>query len=578
MSKQTLDGGDLVVKCLLKEGVSKIFGIVGGELLSIYDAIERWGREEGIDTIMVRHEQAAGHMADVWARATGEIGVCMGTAGPGVTHLVPAVAAANADSIPVLVIGAQIARMFDDTGILQGGLDQMALMKPITKLQISVEYPYEIPHAIQRCIKTAMSGRKGPVFLELRETALLRNASEEDMKNIIDPSQYRAIFRPAGNPEEIRRAINVLKTAKKPIIIAGGGVNASEGHDDLQKLSETYVIPTATSFNGVGTIGKDKKTFIGSKLTASAYRNAASEADLILSLGCSWNYTLFYGAPPIWDQTQKIIQVDIDPKEIGKNRPVDVSIIGDAKVVIQQLLKEMEESLPKEKISEWSEWNDYLQEIRKQDDLQIQKILKSKKLPMKPHRLLFEVLDFFPPDIQLVIDGGDIFVFTMDLINIKNRPPRSFFRSVSMGHLGTGIPYAIGVKIAKPDKIVVCITGDGSFMFTVQELETAVRLDLPIIVIIGNNCAWGMIKSNQKLNLGKRYCDVDFPPINYAEIARGFGCYVEKISKPEDIKPALQRAIDSKKPAVIDVDISFETPTAMKLLGLYKKNKGLLDR
>ncbi|MCK4370723.1 MAG: thiamine pyrophosphate-binding protein, partial [Candidatus Lokiarchaeota archaeon] len=154
----------------------------------------------------------------------------------------------------------------------------------------------------------------------------------------------------------------------------------------------------------------------------------------------------------------------------------------------------------------------------------------------------------------------------------------SFFRSISMGHLGTGIPYAIGAQMAKPDKLVVCITGDGSFMFNIQELETAVRLNLPIITLIGNNCAWGMIKSNQKLNLSKRYCDVDFPPIDYAEIARGFGCHAEKISKPEDIKPALQRAIDSKKPAVIDVDIAFETPSAMKLLGLYKKNKGLLGK
>ncbi|MFX1574458.1 MAG: thiamine pyrophosphate-binding protein [Promethearchaeota archaeon] len=578
MTKQILDGGDLVVKCLLKESITKIFGIVGGELLRIYDAIERWGREEGIDTVMTRHEQSAGHMADAWARATGEIGVCMGTAGPGVTHLIPAVAAANADSIPLLVIGAQIARMFDDIGILQGGLDQVSLMKPITKLQISVEEPYEIPHAIHRCIKTAMSGRKGPVFLELRETALVRKASENNMEKILDPSRYRAIYRPAGNPDEIKRAINVLKTAQKPLLIAGGGVNASGGYKELQKLSETYVIPTATSFNGVGTIGKDKKTFIGSKLTANAYRKAASEADVVVSLGCSWNYTLYYGAPPIWNQTQKIIQVDIDPKEIGKNRPVDVSIIGDAKLVIQQLLQEMEVNLSKEKISEWSEWNAYLQEFRKQDDLQIHKILKSKKIPMKPHRLVFEVLDFFPSDTQLVLDGGDLFVFAMDLINLKNRPPRSFFRSVSMGHLGTGIPYAIGVKIAKPDKYVVCITGDGSFMFTVQELETAIRLNLPIIVIIGNNCAWGMIKSNQKLNLAKRYCDVDFPPIDYAKIARGFGCYGEKIIKPEDIKPALRRAIDSKKPSVIDVDISFETPTAMKLLGLYKKNKGLFGK
>jgi len=194
---------------------------------------------------------------------------------------------------------------------------------------------------------------------------------------------------------------------------------------------------------------------------------------------------------------------------------------------------------------------------------------------MKPHRLVFEVLDFIPSDTQLVIDGGDIFLFAMDLINHKNRPPRSFFRSVSMGHLGTGIPYSIGAKMAKPDKLVVCLTGDGSFMFTVQELETAVRLNLPIIIVIANNCAWGMIKSYQKNNVQGRYCDVDFPPINYAEIAKGFGCYTEKISKPENVKPALKRAIDSKKTAVIDVNIEFETPTAMKLLGLYKKNKGL---
>ena len=575
MSNQTLDGGDLVVKCLLKEGIRKIFGIVGGELSRIYDAIERWGREEGIDTVMVRHEQAAGHMADAWARATGEIGVCMGTAGPGVTHLVPAIAAANADSIPLLVIGAQIARMFDDTGILQGGLDQMALMKSITKLQISVEHPYEIPHAVQKCFKTAMSGRRGPGFLELRETALVRNASEEDIKKILDPDKYRASFRPAGNPEVIKRAVNVLKTAKKPIIIAGGGAIASEAHKDLQKLSETYLIPTGTSFNGVGTIGRDKKTFIGSKLTSNTYRSAASEADVVLSLGCTWNHTLLYGAAPFWNQNQKIIQVDIDSKEIGKNRPVEVGIIGDVRAVIQQLLKEMEGMLPKEKITEWSEWNDYLQELRKNDELQIQKILKYEKLPMKPQRLVFEVLDFIPSDTQLVIDGGDIFVFTMDLINHKNRPPRSFFRSVSMGHLGTGIPYAIGAKMAKSDKLVVCITGDGSFMFTVQELETAVRLNLPIIIVIANNCAWGMIKSYQKNNLQKRFCDVDFPPINYAEIAKGFGCYAEKISKPEDIKPALQHAINSKKPAVLDVEIAFETPPAMKFLGLYKKNKGL---
>lgn len=578
MSKEKFDGGDLLIKCLVKEGITKIFGIVGGELLRIYDAIERWGRNEGINTVMVRHEQAGGHMADAWARATGGIGVCLGTAGPGVTHLVPAVAAAWADSIPMLVIGAQIGRMFDDTGILQGGLDQITLMKPITKLQISVEDPYEIPHAVQRAIKTAMSGRRAPVFLELRETALVREANEDDFKKILDPEKYRPFYRPSGNPDVIKKAVEILKIAKKPIIVAGGGINASGAFEELKKLSESYILPVGTSFNGVGTIGRNSKTFIGSKLTANTYRRAASEADTILSLGCKWDYTLLYGAAPMWDQSQKIIQVDIDPKEISKNRPAEVSIIGDAKVVIQQLLSEMEIALPKEKITEWAEWNDYLQELRKNDDDLIQKMLKSNKLPMKPHRLAYEVLDYVPDDSMLVLDGGDIFVFSMDLINLKHRSPRSFYYPVSMGHLGTGIPYAIGVKMARPDKLVVCITGDGSFMFNIQELETAARLNLPIIIVIGNNSGWGMIKSAQKNNLKKRYCDVDFPYTDYATMAKGFGCYSEKITKPEDIKPALARAIESKKPAVLDVDIAFETPPAMKLIGLYKKNKGLFGK
>ncbi|MHA1291147.1 MAG: thiamine pyrophosphate-binding protein [Promethearchaeota archaeon] len=578
MSKQKLDGGDLVVKCLIKEGVSKIFGLVGGELLRIYDAIERWGREQGIDSVMVRHEQAGGHMADAWARATGKLGVCLGTAGPGVTHLVPAIAAAWADSIPILVIGAQIARMFDDTGILQGGLDQMKLMEPITKVQISVEDPYEIPKALQKAIKVAMSGRRGPVFVELRETALVREASEEDLKKIFDPSQYRPIYKPIGNPETIKKAVNLLKSAKKPLIVAGGGIHASNASEELKKMSETYKIPTGTTINGIGSIDIRKETYLGSYLVASAYRQAASEADVVLSFGTKWDYSILYGAPPIWNQNQKIIQVDIDPEMIGRNRPVDISIIGDAKAILKQFLNEMEQSLPKEKVTEWSEWNNYLNELRKNDALMIDRILKYSKLPMKPERFVYEILDFITPDTQLVIDGGDIAVFTFGLLSNFPRDPRSVFFPLSMGHLGTGIPHAIGAKIAKPDKNVICISGDGSFMFNVQELETAVRLNLPIVVLIANNSCWGMIKSKQKGELKKRYCDVDFPPTDYSEIAKGFGCYGEKIKKPENIKAAMQRALDSKKPAVIDVEIAFETPLAMQIIGHYKKSKGLFGK
>lgn len=578
MSKQDLDGGDLLVKCLLKEGVTTIFGLIGGELTRIYDAIERWGREEGIDTVMVRHEQAGGHMADAWARATGELGVCLGTAGPGVSHLIPAVAAAYADSIPILIIGAQIARMFDNTGILQGGLDQMKLMEPITKLQISVEDPYEIPKAVQTCIKTAMSGRRGPVFLELRETALVRKANDDDVKNIIDPEKYRALKRPSGDPELIDATLELLKTAKKPIIIAGGGTTASEASEDLIKLSETYKIPGLTTVLGIGTISLNQKTYAGSYPLANTFRRAASEADVVLSLGCKWDYTTLYGTSPLWNQNQKIIQVDIDPNEIGKNRPVEIGIVADVKAVINQLLAIMEEKLPKEKVTEWSTWNDYLQDVRKNDTAIIEKLLQFDKIPMKPERFVIEVLRAIKPDSQLIVDGGDIALFTYGLISNFLRYPRSTFTSIGMGHLGVGVCYTIAAKLAKPDNPAVCISGDGSFLFNVQELETAVRLNLPIIVIIANNCAWGMLKTKQKNSYQKRYCDVDLPEINYAEIAKGFGCYGEKIDKPEEIEAAILRAIESKKPAVIDVSITFESPPAGKFLGLYKKQKGLFGR
>ncbi|MBY9017216.1 MAG: thiamine pyrophosphate-binding protein [Candidatus Lokiarchaeota archaeon] len=575
MSKQVSNGGDLLVKCLLNEGITKMFGIIGGELTRIYDAVERFGREEGIDTVMVRHEQAGGHMADAWARATGEIGVCLGTAGPGVTHLVPAIAAAQADSIPLLVIGAQIARMFDDTGILQGGVNQMELMKPITKLSISVEEPYEIPFAVQRCIKAALSGRRGPVFLELRETALVREATEKDFKKIIPPERYRPFYRPSGNYEVIKQAIELLKTAEKPIIISGGGTIASEGSNELKKISRTYKIPALTTINGLGAISIDEKTYAGSYPLSSTFRRAASEADVVLSLGCRWDYTTLYGMGPLWNQDQKIIQVDIDPKEIGKNRPAEIAIIGDVKAVINQLLNSMEKNLPKDMIGKWSQWNDYLQEARGIDKSIIDKILKSDKTPMKPERMIIEILDFVPPDTLISVDGGDIAVFTFGLISNFHRNPRSTYCSIGMGHLGVGSSYAIAAKLAKKDKPVVCINGDGSFMFNVQELETAVRLNLPIIICIANNCAWGMLKTYQKNSMKRRYCDVDLPAIDYSKIAKAFGCYGEKIEKPEDIKPALQRALDSGKPSVLDISIAFESPPAGKFLGTYKQSKGL---
>ncbi|MCK4239736.1 MAG: thiamine pyrophosphate-binding protein, partial [Candidatus Lokiarchaeota archaeon] len=225
--EESYNGGDLFVQCLLNEGVEYIFGIVGGQLLAIYDAINRWGKDKGIDTIMTRHEQAAGHMADGYARVTGKIGVCMGTVGPGVTHLIPAVAAAYMDSIPLLVIGAQILRVENRKGVYQGDVQQIEMLRPITKFQIRVEEPNEIPGAVRACFIEALSGRQRPVFLEIRESALTGRVSKEIMEQLWSPELYRPQTKLFGDPKQIEKALELLKNAKKPFLIVGGGVMRS---------------------------------------------------------------------------------------------------------------------------------------------------------------------------------------------------------------------------------------------------------------------------------------------------------------------------------------------------------------
>ncbi|TFG05697.1 MAG: thiamine pyrophosphate-binding protein [Promethearchaeota archaeon] len=575
MSKKKIDGGDVLINCLLKEGIQYIFGITGGELLRIYDAIYRFGRDEGINTVMVRHEQNGAHAADAYARAAGEISACMGTVGPGVMHLVPGVASAYADSIPMLVIGAQVGKMFDNTGIIQGCIDQIGVMKPITKLQIRVEEPDEIPGAIQKAMKIALSGKQGPVYVEFRETALVRTASEEVLKKIKDPSQYRQEIRSKANEQDIKTIVELLKDAKKPLIVAGGGVITSEASEELVKLSTNYKIPSGTSINGVGSISKNEDTYVGSMLTVNSFRTAASNADIVLSFGCKWDYTVLFGDAPLWNTNQKVIQVNIDENEIGKNRPAEIGIVADPKSVLNQLLMEMEKSLPKEKITEWTEWNDYLQDFGKAEVKNIEKLMKSEKTPIRPQRLVLEIYDFFPPDTIFVIDGGDIMAFCHSHVSYCSRYPRSYLYPTAMGHLGVGIPYAIGAKLAKPDNPVVTITGDGAFLFSAQELDTAVRLELPIIIIISNNSCWGMIKGNQQMNYEKRYCDTDLPPMDFTKIAQSYGCHAERVVNPQDLKLAFQRALDANKPAVIDVETAFEVTAARKLFDLYKKSKGI---
>ncbi|MHA1883860.1 MAG: thiamine pyrophosphate-binding protein [Promethearchaeota archaeon] len=547
-----INGGEILTKCLLEEDVKYIFGIVGGQLLTIYDAVYRFGREKGIDTVMFRHEQAAAHAADAYARVTNTPGVCMGTVGPGATHLLPGVSAAWSDNIPVITIVPQMHSRDIDRFMYQSGLDQVTMYKPITKYQKTVRKIEEIPDAVRKSFREATGGRPGPILLELQEDALI-DQIEEDRVLFLSKDQYRAIGKPAVDNQLIKESLKLLMNAKNPLIISGGGVAQAEAWNELQEFAEYLQIPVITTMMGIGTISNQSKCHLG----ISIYMNQsmASDSDVILSLGNKFSFVLGHGAEPPWKDSQTLIQVDIDPGMIGRNKPVTLGIVADCKSFLNQILEEVKKTKRVEK----REWLEKLIESKKNAETFLKQSTSNDRIPMTAERMVKEVFEFIDEDAILIIDGGNICMPVYGQLHLyKDRKPLSTLRSVGMGHLGTSVPWGIGAKLAKPEKQVIVIAGDGSFMINIQDLETAVRLDLKnLIYIVANNNAWGMIKTAQQAYFKKRFIDVDLPEFDYAKCAESFGCYGEVVTDPNEIKNALERAKKSNKPAVIDMKTKY---------------------
>jgi acetolactate synthase-1/2/3 large subunit len=558
--KKSMTGGDLLVKALVAENVRFIFGVPGGQLLHIYDAIYQWGREEGIDTIMFRHEQAAAHAADAWSRVTGTIGVCMGTVGPGATHMLPAVAAAWSDSIPLLVITPQVTINQMDIGFLQGDLDQLGIYRPIVKYQKQILKTEKIVEGVQKAFRQALSGRPRPVHLDIPFEVLAHKITQDIQ--IREPSQYRPVSNPTANPELIKQAVTSLLKAEKPLIFMGGGVIAAKAEKEIYDLVEYLKIPLATTVMGSSGVLKNSSTYIGGPgVITSNTQKAIMETDLVITFGARFGLSLMFGKPPVWRDELPVIQVDIDPSEIGKNRHVTLGIVGDCKFVLQEMLELVKKQKPA--VQQESEWLTTLKAARAKFWSGLQKKMNSNDIPIYPQRLVKEVNEFLDEDAILIVDGGDITFFALEQVQMDH--PRKLLSAVGMGHLGTSIPYAIGAKLAAPKRQVCTISGDGAIMINIQELETAKRCGLPFICVVANNSAWGMIKSGQKYSFKKRFIDVDFSETNFAEIAKGFGCYGERVTEPGDIRNALERAQKSNQPAILDVVIKFETHDVSKI-------------
>ncbi|HEY5526076.1 MAG TPA: thiamine pyrophosphate-binding protein, partial [Candidatus Anoxymicrobiaceae bacterium] len=530
-----ITGGELLVKCLLNEGVTKVFGIPGGQLTTFIDAIVRAGRPQGLDYFMTRHEASSVNMADAWVRTTGSTAVCAGTVGPGASNMIAGMEVAMADNIPLLAITPQIHsnRSYPFRGSQQQ-LDQVTLFSAVTKWNALVNRWDRIPELVSRALREAWAGKPGPVHLDIPVDVLFETGEEESVR-IVPPARSRNMGRIQGDPELVDRAAKMLAGAERPAIHAGGGVMAAGAWDELRELAEYLdcaVIPTVGA-RGVMSEGHP----LCMMPAGGGMLTAVSSADVILTVGCTFSELDFWGEPPFWaaPEVQKVIQVDVDPRSIGLNREVDVGIVGDAKAVLGRLVDALSSGIA-EKV-ESREFTATVKAVESQARAGVEEMAKSDASPIHPLRLVKEVADFFGEEAILVMDGGNIGLW--GAMGTRVYRPRSFLWAGGSGHLGTGLPFALGAKMAAPDRPVYVLHGDGAFLFSVMELETAARLSLPVIDVVANDRSFSMIKGAQEVAFEKRYCGVDFTDVRLDRIAEAMGCLGIRVEEPSGIRPAL---------------------------------------
>lgn len=547
-----MTGGEIIVKCLKQEGAKYIFGVPGDQMYPVLDAIYQ---DKTIDFISFRHEQSAANAADAWARVTNQPGVCFGTVGPGAANLVPGVYSAFADSIPMIVLCAQNQtwNIYPGHGMTQD-LDQLNLFKPITKWQTVISHWKRIPELMQWAFRAALSGKPGPVLIDLPSDIIFGRYELSDLsKPISKPENYRSLLNPVAPQELIEKAAELILQSENPVLHVGGGALIAGAASEIHELAEYLQSPVTSSTIARGIMPEDHPlVFVSPGFGAIA---AQVDSDLIVLIGGRLGAYDNFGRIPFWGDPdeQKIIQIDLDPEVIGLNRLVHLGMIGDAKATIAQLLEviksKTEPRTPSPKLEEFQATQEsWLNEFLEQGH--------SDQVPLHPLRVVKEIRDFFPRNAISVVDGGNTALWAHYLNRIYE--PNTFLFASDSGHLGVGMGYAIGAQLANPDKDVYAIMGDGSFMFNVQDLETARRLKLPIVIIILNDCAYGMIKAGQDSAYDKRYIGVDLFDVRYDRLAESMDCFGIRVTKPVEIRPALEEAAKAKVPAVIDVLVDRE--------------------
>jgi len=525
-----ISGGHLVARALKQEGVEYIFGLPGGQI----DAIFQGCKDEGIKLIDTRHEQAAVFMAEGWSWLTCKPGIAVATAGPGVTNAVTGIWNAQGKGSPLICFGGKAPISAFDMGALQD-MDSLALVKTVTKWAGSGYETKRVAEYVSMAYRHTLSGRPGPVYLEFPQNVL---DAKIDDSEVTMPQNYRSMARPQGDPTLVKEAVEMLLKAERPLIHIGAGVWWSQVEDELKNFIEMTKIPVSGGQWGVR----------GDHPLRLVARGISQQADVVLVLGTRIDYRLRYGRAPMFNENCKWIQVDIEPTEIGRNRPVDIGITGDIKAVLGQMIEEIGDRCKGRKELPWI---DECREQAKRQHEQYEPLMNSDNSPVHPARLCREVRDFIDDDATIIVDGGEISMWSFTII--RNHEPAHILGIMPTGTIGIGSSYAMAAKLARPDKQVLLISGDGSFGMNAMEFDSMVRHNIPVVAIISNDSGWGAIVHMQEAKGLDRVVGTELGFVRYDKVVEALGGYGEMVDKPDEIRPALERAFASGKPACVNV-------------------------
>ena len=538
-----MKAGEAVVEILRQEGVSKIFGIVGSSFLDILDPL--YDRDD-IEFVGVRHEQGGALMADGFSRISGAPSVCLVTNGPGVLNLTYGVASAYVSHSPVVVLAPSASRDHQYRDSTQE-FDQVSLFKAITKASFPINKIERLPDAMRQAFRVATSGKMGPVLLDIPRDLL--PGAEVDLE-LLPPDSYRTgQTRSRGDRNLVDRAARTLLSAQRPVIVAGGGINWSDASQQVTELADALGAAIVTSYGRADAVPNDHPYFLGhlGRLGAQEGIEAIRQADVILAAGTRLGQSTAFFDNRFVPADARIVQIEIDPQEIGRNYPVEVGIEGDARAVLEDVLERVREAEPRPNAQWVAEINDWFQRRKERLDEEG----RDDSDPIKPQRVYAELRKVMPRDAIIGLDAGLAPNFGQD--RLLYHQPRSLMTSLDLGGLGFSFPASLGAKFAAPDRPVVNFNGDGGFLFNAQEFETAVRYGLKVVTVVMNNSCWGSEKAYQRFAFNERYvgADTSNPRFDqYAELFGGTGFYVDR---PQDIAEVFEQALQVDGPSIIEI-------------------------